>query len=173
MLSSGLDQASHCFAFERDFVGNWRCIPLCLRRKLDLAGIKLRLSHWLALDQRQRQELVSWPDDPESLARMASHIRALTRGTEDGEARALPPAVGQPWQNGGDVPADVVASAASLAVDLPQEQWRRLAELERFALCKLARPGHDHHNLPAALTEILPEGAPVSPPDLLPDLGRD
>ncbi|MFZ9947951.1 MAG: nitrate reductase associated protein, partial [Vulcanococcus sp.] len=30
------DQASHCFAFEQDFVGSWRCIPLCVRRKLDL-----------------------------------------------------------------------------------------------------------------------------------------
>jgi hypothetical protein len=30
-----------------------------------------------------------------------------------------------------------------------------LFELERFALCKLARPGHDHHNLDAAFSEIL------------------
>ena len=28
-------------------------------------------------------------------------------------------------------------------------------ELERFALCKLARPGHDHHNLDAAFNEVL------------------
>ena len=47
--------ASHCFAFEQDFIGTWRCIPLCVRRKLDLVGVKLKLSHWLALSQRQRQ----------------------------------------------------------------------------------------------------------------------
>ena len=41
--------ADHCFAFERDFVGTWRCIPLCVRRKLDLMGLKLKLSHWLEL----------------------------------------------------------------------------------------------------------------------------
>ena len=34
-----MNQASHCFGFEKDFVGNWRCIPLCVRRKLDLIGV--------------------------------------------------------------------------------------------------------------------------------------
>jgi hypothetical protein len=157
MLPTGAAQASHCFTFERDFVGNWRCIPLCLRRKLDLAGIKLRLNHWLALDQRQRQELVNWPDDPDALTAMGEHIRTLTAPMADGEARSLPPAVAEPWQRGEEVPQDVRASAAGLGVELQQERWRRLDELERFALCKLARPGHDHHNLRAALAEVLPD----------------
>ena len=39
MLPEGSHPCSHCFGFERDFVGNWRCIPLCLRRKLDLCGV--------------------------------------------------------------------------------------------------------------------------------------
>ena len=42
------------FAFEQDFIGNWRCIPLCVRRKLDLCGVKLKLNHWLELSQDQR-----------------------------------------------------------------------------------------------------------------------
>jgi Conserved nitrate reductase-associated protein (Nitr_red_assoc). len=55
-----LDQSRHCYAFEQDFIGSWRCIPLCVRRKLDLAGVKLKLSHWLAMSQEQRQVLVDW-----------------------------------------------------------------------------------------------------------------
>ena len=37
------------------------------------------------------------------------------------------------------------------------EQWAlRSRELERFALCKLVRPGHDHHNLePLLFNEVL------------------
>ena len=57
-----MNQASHCFRFEKDFVGDWRCIPLCVRRKLDLIGVKLKLSHWLELTQEQRQILVDWSD---------------------------------------------------------------------------------------------------------------
>ena len=30
-----------------------------------------------------------------------------------------------------------------------------MSELDRFALCKLVRPGHDHHNLDAAFSEVL------------------
>ena len=55
-----IGEASRCFAFEADFMGSWRCIPLCVRRKLDLSGIKLKLRHWLALDQRERQHWLDW-----------------------------------------------------------------------------------------------------------------
>ncbi len=148
-------QASRCFAFERDLIGNWRCIPLCLRRKLDLAGIKLRLSHWLTLDQAQRQELVLWPDGPDDLRAMADHIRALTRPMAEGEARDLPPVFAEPWQGAAAAPEPVLQAAAALGKPLSLAEWHGLGELERFALCKLARPGHDHHNLPAALLEVL------------------
>jgi hypothetical protein len=148
-------QASHCFAFEHDFVGNWRCIPLCVRRKLDLIGVKLKLSHWLAMSQAQRQQLVDWNDNQGALDAMANHCRAMTRTMADGEAKPLPPADGEPWQIRSEVADHVAAAAQERGIDLSLEQWQRLDELERFALCKLARPGHDHHNLEAALAEVL------------------
>ncbi len=148
-------QARHCFGFESDLIGNWRCIPLCLRRKLDLAGIKLRLSHWLALSPEQRRELVLWPDGPEALPGLAERIRGLTRPLPDGEARTLVPVSGEPWQEGAVLPEVVRESALGLGQAISQQQWGMLTELERFALCKLARPAHDHHNLPAALSELL------------------
>ena len=46
-MVSASDVASHCFAFEQDFIGTWRCIPLCVRRKLDLIGLKLKLNQML------------------------------------------------------------------------------------------------------------------------------
>ena len=74
-------QASHCFAFEHDFVGSWRCIPLCVRRKLDLIGLKLKLSHWLELSQAQRQQLVDWPDQPEALQELRDQLQSWTRSS--------------------------------------------------------------------------------------------
>ena len=149
-------QGSHCFDFEHDFVGNWRCIPLCVRRKLDLAGIKLRLSHWLAMPEAQRQELVLWGDDADALRALATHLKQRTRDLPDGEAQDLPIASQEPWQQGGEPPVAVTAAAAALGYSLSPECWLALSELERFALCKLARPGHDHHNLAAALLEVFP-----------------
>ncbi|MDA9701618.1 nitrate reductase associated protein, partial [Prochlorococcus sp. AH-736-L23] len=40
------NQSNHYFNFEDDFIKDLRCIPLCVRRKLDLIGIKLKLTHW-------------------------------------------------------------------------------------------------------------------------------
>ena len=74
-MASTTQSASHCFAFEQDFIGNWRCIPLCVRRKLDLSGVKLKLNHWLALTQDQRQQLVDWPDTTDALLQLRDHLR--------------------------------------------------------------------------------------------------
>ena len=150
--------AQHCFGFESDFIGNWRCIPLCVRRKLDLIGLKLKLSHWLELSQAQRQQLVDWDDQPEALAQLRAQLLLLTAPLSDGVAHPLPPATGEPWQTLQVVPDDVVRAAQARQVALSLERWQGLSELGRFALCKLARPGHDHHNLGAAFEELLAPG---------------
>ena len=149
------DSASHCFGFEQDFIGTWRCIPLCVRRKLDLVGIKLKLSHWLALDHDQRQQLVDWPDTPDSGPQLRDHLRQLTTTMADGMVKDLPAAAEEPWQQAGVVPVFIAQAAQERGIVLGVAAWSGLSELERFALCKLARPGHDHHNLDAAFTEVL------------------
>ena len=148
------NQASHCFQFEQDFIGNWRCIPLCVRRKLDLMGLKLKLNHWIALSQAQRQELVEWPDDRSALERMRQHLKAGTALMADGMASDLPPATQESWQLTNQLPAPVEQAALQRGLTLSLDQWGAITELERFALCKLVRPGHDHHNLEAAFSEV-------------------
>lgn len=148
-------QASRCFQFEHDFVGSWRCIPLCVRRKLDLIGLKLKLSHWLELNQQQRQELVGWPDEPPSLASLRAHLLSCTAAMADGKAKPLAPAQGEAWQQANRIPAEVSRATQERGYGLDLLQWGALDEIERFALCKLARPGHDHQNLDAALLELL------------------
>ena len=154
-MSSRCDSASHCFAFEQDFIGNWRCIPLCVRRKLDLCGVKLKLNHWLLLSKDQRQTLVDWPDGADALGQLRQHLRDCTRTMADGMAKDLPPVSSAPWQQVEVLPDAVQEAATARGVLLSLEQWARLSELDRFALCKLARPGHDHHNLDAAFNKVL------------------
>ena len=159
-MASRSSDAHHCFAFEQDFVGSWRCIPLCVRRKLDLIGLKLKLNHWLALSQPQRQALVDWPDHPGGLQELRQHLLDCTAPMADGQAKPLPVAQGEPWQNPHQLPQEVAHAALERRVPLDTTAWSQLGELDRFALCKLARPGHDHHNLAAAFAELLPAGAP-------------
>ena len=154
-MASTTQSASHCFAFEQDFIGNWRCIPLCVRRKLDLSGVKLKLNHWLALSQDQRQQLVDWPDTPEALQDLRDHLRQCTASMPDGRAKDLDPVTAAPWQQVDQLPEEVADAAAARGVEFTSTHWREIRELDRFALCKLVRPGHDHHNLEAAFNEVL------------------
>ena len=154
-MASTTQSASHCFAFEQDFIGNWRCIPLCVRRKLDLSGVKLKLNHWLALTQDQRQQLVDWPDTTAALLQLRDHLRQCTASMPDGRAKDLDPVTAAPWQQVDQLPEEVADAAVARGVELTSTHWREIRELDRFALCKLVRPGHDHHNLAAAFNEVL------------------
>jgi hypothetical protein len=146
--------ASHCFGFEADFTGDLRCIPMAVRRKLDLAGVKLKLVHWGGLSAAERQELLIWADDAAAIAAMRRWLLDRTVGMADGAAKELPPAVDQPWQQLQDWPEVLRQSCEQLDLALQRDGWQRLDELQRFALVKLSHPGHEHRNLPAALAEF-------------------
>jgi hypothetical protein len=99
--------------------------------------------------------LVDWPDELPALNELRKHLRLLTRLMAEGMAKDLPIGVDEPWQVLGELPSIVQESARKKSIDISVSQWASLFELERFALCKLARPGHDHHNLDAAFNEVL------------------
>jgi hypothetical protein len=63
--------------------------------------------------------------------------------------------VDKPWQQVHAMPVEVADAATAHGVRLTAAQWANLSELDRFCLCKLVRPGHDHHNLAAAFSEVL------------------
>jgi hypothetical protein len=149
-----MSQARRCFGFEADFVGDLRCIPMAVRRKLDLAGVKLRLSHWGALEDADRQRLLDWDDGPEAIERLRAWLLERTAGLADGPARTMEPAAGCSWQQAGELPGELLASCAQLGLTPRAEGWAALDELQRFALVKLSHPGHEHRNLPRALAEF-------------------
>jgi hypothetical protein len=146
--------ASTCYAFEADFAGDLRCIPMAVRRKLDLAGVKLKLQHWSELAAPEREDLLAWPDDAASITALRDHLLERTASLGPGRAGELPPACQEPWQQGDARPAVLLSSCSQLGVDVRVEDWARLDELQRFALVKLSHPGHEHRNLPRALVEF-------------------
>ena len=77
------DLDCHSFDFEADFTSDLCCIPMAVRRKLDLAGVKLKLSHWGALASPERQRLVQWPDHSQAIDQLRkwlpAHLEACCR----------------------------------------------------------------------------------------------
>lgn len=148
------DQHCRCFGFEADFSSDLRCIPMAVRRKLDLAGVKLKLQHWSELAEDERAALLAWPDDHEAIDSLRCHLQQRTAALSAGPAGELPRAVAEPWQQGQEPPARLLASCSQLGLSLRCGGWQELDELQRFALVKLSHPGHEHRNLPRALAEF-------------------
>lgn len=151
----GADRACRCFPFEAEFSANLRCIPMAVRRKLDLAGVKLKLNHWSALEQAERERLLSWRDDEAAIATLRNWLLERTATLSGGPARTIEPARGASWQQGETLPEILAAACDQIGARLTTEQWGSLDELQRFALVKLSHPGHEHRNLPHALAEFL------------------
>lgn len=148
------DRHCRCFGFEADFTVDLRCIPMAVRRKLDLAGIKLKLQHWGELAETERADLLAWPDDPAAIDALREHLLLRTADLPPGPAAELPRADREPWQLGQEPPAALLASCTQLGLALRPGGWQELDELQRFALVKLSHPGHEHRNLPRALAEF-------------------
>lgn len=146
--------ACQCFDFEADFVGDLRCIPMAVRRKLDLAGVKLKLVHWHGLAGEERERLLAWSDAPEAIEALRQWLLERSAELPEGPARPLTPAQQCDWQQAGATPAVLQQACAQLGLRLRPGLWPALTELQRFALVKLSHPGHEHRNLPRALAEF-------------------
>lgn len=142
------------FDFEADFSGDLRCLPMAVRRKLDLAGVKLKLVHWHGLSSAERATLLQWKDDNNSLGEMRAWLFTRTDNLPEGPAKPLQPLRSSAWQEAGPLPEEVALSCDQLGLKIEPQRWANLDELQRFALIKLSHPGHEHRNLPTALLEF-------------------
>ena len=149
------NQSNRYFYFEDDFIRDLRCIPLCVRRKLDLIGIKLKLTHWQEFNLTEKSKIVNWPDSKKELLNLKEFLKNKTSNSKYGEAKEIKESINEPWQNNTKVPDKVLKAAQKRGINISDEKWKNLSELDRFAFCKLIRPSHEHNNLDKAFDEIL------------------
>jgi hypothetical protein len=145
---------SAVFEFESDSERTLDYIPMCVRMKLDLCGLKLSLAQWTGLPLAVRQIVLEarCQVDPEIL-RVRRYLELVVDAFGLGML-ASAPCDPQAWRGSGRAPASVVAAMDALGCPrLGAAAWAALNDLQRFALIKLARPGHTRH-LPAALEEF-------------------
>ena len=143
------------FQFETDFVDSLRCIPMEVRMKLDTCGVKLKLVHWHQFSQEERQALVNLPcrnsTESQAYRKFVQNLVGSKTGTPAKEL-AIDPY--PPWMDNKIVSAHIQAKAAEFGVTITKRQWENLSPLQRFALIKLSRPGHENRNFLPALKEF-------------------
>jgi hypothetical protein len=150
------------FQFEADFVESLRCIPMQVRFKLDSCGIKLKLAQWHQFSAADRQALVDRPCPSATETQQYRTFLQQLIATHTGTAAVDLPVEPHPaWHNLAAIPETVQAKAQTLQVELHLEQWVALTPLQRFALIKLSRSGHENSNFLPALQEfnLIPSNA--------------
>ena len=154
-LMSLLPMPSPYFAFEQDFVGSLRCIPMQVRHSLDMCGVKLKLEHWNKFTEAERQSLVEWPCNTSQEAQTyREKLQSLITQRCGAPAKTLDIPDSPPWQTENAIPPQVIDKFRSQDVSLSQAQWASLTELQRFALIKLSRPSHENANFMPAVKEF-------------------
>ncbi|MCS6960039.1 MAG: nitrate reductase associated protein [Pseudanabaenaceae cyanobacterium SKYGB_i_bin29] len=143
------------FQFETDFVTTLHCIPMIVRYKLDLCGIKLKLQHWQKLNRAQKEWLVFTPcDNPEARHNYRTQLQTWVIELTGTPPAALPIPDPLPWEED-TIPEVVIAQLQKLGQPVfSAAQWQQLSSLQRFALIKLSQPNHENRNFLPALREF-------------------
>ena len=146
------------FAFENDFVDILRCIPMVVRYKLDTCGIKLKLPEWVKLTVDDKARLAEQPCyTPAEIAAYRQELIDLVARRCHHPVSELGP-VDAAWERLDAVPGEVHDKALEWECHpLTLAEWLQLDVLQRFALVKLSRSGHEGANFPKAIREFLPE----------------
>ncbi len=144
------------FLFEEDFIeDNVRCIPMVVRFKLDAAGIKLKLAEWSKFSVEERNQLAVQPCvTGKEIAVYKNYLERLVKTRSGNEPTALQPDKNPVWANLEKVDESLLAKAREYDWTITVEQWKQLNNLQRFALLKLYRPGHENKNFPKAMKEF-------------------
>ena len=144
------------FLFEEDFVEeNVRCIPMIVRFKMDKAGIKLKLAEWSKFGIEERIELAKKECSNEVEAKeYNNYLSNLIEKYTAKPATTLEVDMKPVWADINSVPQILNDKLNEFGWHVSTEQWKGLTNLQRFALLKLCREGHENKNLPKAMKEF-------------------
>lgn len=144
------------FRFEEDFMeNNIRCIPMIIRFKMDKAGVKLKLREWKKLGHDERIELAVMNCDKDvEVNTYNSYLSGLVKKHTGRDATILKIDPNPVWNNPESVPELLIEKLNEFGWKISIHQWKCLTDLQRFALLKLCRPGHENKNFPKAMKEF-------------------
>ena len=144
------------FQFEEEFMeNNMRCIPMIIRSKMDMAGIKLKLSEWKRFSTEERFELSLMSCGfNEGSEQYAGYLAGLIKKHTGRNPTSMEVNKTPAWKELHSMPGILVEKLKEFDWNLSIAQWKCLTDLQRFALVKLCRPGHENKNFPKAMKEF-------------------
>ena len=144
------------FQFEEEFMeNNMRCIPMIIRFKMDMVGIKLKLFEWKKFSTEERIELALMNCSfNEGSEQYAGYLAGLIKKNTGQDPTIMEVNKTPAWKQLHSIPGTLIEKLKEFNWNLSLVQWGYLTDLQRFALLKLCRPGHENKNFPIAMKEF-------------------
>lgn len=138
------------FDFEDEGVHALTLMSYDLRRKLDLAGLKLSLAAWQALPKVDRQRLAEMPGAThDDIAAFGAAVRAAAARVALPPTEQ-PPVTHRPWNEPANL-INLIKAAMPKARRIDPEALAAVSETARYALYRLAEPRKKSDRLVEAL----------------------
>jgi hypothetical protein len=140
--------------FEAGMSSTLTGIPISVRMKLDLCGLKVSLAQWRGLPLAARQVALEVRcDTVVEIQRARRYFRFIIGAFGLGPLASVR-VDAFVWSAQGRLPAIVVSAMEALGLPrIGATTWAGLSDLQRFTLIKLTRQGHIR-NLQAAIEEF-------------------
>jgi hypothetical protein len=143
----------HRFRYEAEFYPSLRRIPLHVRMKLDLTGLKISLKDWLACSFAERSVLCHLPlESADEKQVLVAYLDFLSRRYKGEPVQFTDAMDGALW-NSSEVPEPVAQKSASCFNIVTIEEWRHWQPHQRYALYKTAIS----KSQPEAFAQVLEE----------------
>lgn len=139
--------------FESEIYPTLSRIPLHVRMKLDLVGLKISLKHWLAFSFEERTALCHLPAETEEERNAFSGYLDFLLIRYEGEKVVAATPIGEALWEETRVPESVLARGTENRQPVTLEEWRQWDPYRRYALYKLSIT----KNEPAQFNEALKE----------------
>lgn len=144
------------FKFEEDFVEpNIKCIPMVVRFKLDACGIKLKLAEWSKMTVAEREHFATVScTSPNEISSYRNELQQLVIERTGSNPSEIPIEQSPAWARTDVIPQALSEKFEEEGLSLTVHEWQGLTDLQRFALLKLSRPGHENKNFIKAIREF-------------------
>lgn len=143
------------YRFESEIYPTLSRIPVHVRMKLDVTGVKLSLKGWLAFSMEERTALCHLPVESEEERRIFSSYLDFLSRKYSGEGIALvPPVSERPWEDSTRIPDSVETRSQEAGQAVTLREWLRLDLFQRYALFKLSVSKNEPEQFFALLREF-------------------
>jgi hypothetical protein len=127
------------FDYEAAYYPKLDRLPLHVRMKLDLTGVKLSLKDWLAFHIEERTIICHLPvDDEDEKQAFRKYLNFLSLQYCGAPAKSVPPMDPFSWEISDRVPGPVLEQSGRNGKAVALEEWKNWASHQRYALYKTA-----------------------------------